>query len=51
MIRFIQLAAICRLVGGMAGYSRKKIQEMACDAIERDQCLKVMAAAGRIGLS
>lgn len=51
MIRFIQLSALCRLVGSVHGYSRAHVQDMVRQAIDYDMALKARRSAGRIGLS
>lgn len=48
---FLTLALVCRLVNVNRGISKAQLREIVCEAIERYQCCKVFAAAGRIGLS
>lgn len=51
MKRFIMLSSTCRIIGTWKHTPKREVKEWVCEAIERYQCCKVMAAAGGIGLS
>lgn len=51
MRTFLSLSAVSRLVNVNRPISKADLRMIVCEAIERYQCCKVMAAAGGIGLS